>query len=76
MSTGLVAYGPESENDDDAMSTISSDEGSVDWWNEPESFVERANEAGDQLIPEPETTPLPPGDAHAATRRAAGVNFG
>jgi hypothetical protein len=41
----------EDDNDDNDRSTISSDEGSVDWWDEPvegknEYFDERVNEAG------------------------------
>jgi hypothetical protein len=53
-----MAYISDSEDDDDVVSTVSSDEGSVDWWDEPvegenEDFDERVDEAGNQPIPQP-----------------------
>jgi hypothetical protein len=61
-----MAYISDSEDDDDIMSTVSSDEGSINWWDEQvegerEDFEEEINETGNQPIPqpsEPKTTSL------------------
>jgi hypothetical protein len=53
-----MAYISDSEDNDDIVSTVSSDEGSVDWWDEQvegerEEFDEQVDEMGNQPIPQP-----------------------
>ena len=53
-----MAHISDSEDDNDVVSTVSSDEGSVDWWDEQvegenEDLDIRVDEAGNQPIPQP-----------------------
>ena len=53
-----MAYISDSKDNDNVVSTISSNEGNIDWWDEPvegekEDFDERVDEAGNQPIPQP-----------------------